>query len=744
MSTQGAVQLDVTINGQSFTALKDHAVSLSIRRVIGDAADEFTLEAFDETAWRLENALMGSELAPVTIRYSASNTLKKTLIFSGICLDYQISFVGLATVLSITGILSTSEEDTTGFWFDRRAIEWVGQTKPIYADGEDKTVIGYICDGKSAAEYSNYEKNEDVCAFVDYDKDSGIPITYYNPTRIFKRIIHKYNGDKLGTTSLNVKEVSGTKNVYTRNATQYDGDNGAVINDYSNRIYSRLPEEGFNVVAVCAIMGNIMQESSFNPEAENSSHHYGLCQWSQTYFPQFYHSSFEYQRTHMADWIKSEYNSFYYKYKSNYKLSDFMNASSIEDATEAFCRVVERCGESEMNLTKRIAYARGYYNHYVTNHGDTDVTVSTVNTITYEADYNGAVEGWGTGGSNGFVIGDCDESRWVQGVPLLQEANETAAQYINRALCKFAVTNTHPNDIYQEVAGFQYYIKNGKHYFKALNYNTSPNSKELITIEYGKQNATVISFSIDKIGVLAMTGVNQVDTSAMNYFTNEGMTEDIFLGYEKKKTDEEESKNSAYENWYFGQFSNVKVASSGVSDELRTQLSSIWNDLQNFCYKANLTVWADGTNKYAPGNYIEVIIMGNGMRHYASGTYYILEINDTISSDGYAQSMVLLKGSDQLGGVAVSDSGLVDNSINDVNGNIISAVSTYSTEADAKKAAEAAEEARQKRVDYLNSLESLEDLKQAEVQKILVTAYEEGWSSKKTQKELDKIDAKYK
>ena len=75
MSTQGAVQLQVTVNGHSLSIDKKNLVSLQVKRNIGDAANEFTLEAFDETAWQLEEALMGEDYAPITVSYSSSNSL---------------------------------------------------------------------------------------------------------------------------------------------------------------------------------------------------------------------------------------------------------------------------------------------------------------------------------------------------------------------------------------------------------------------------------------------------------------------------------------------------------------------------------------------------------------------------------------------------------------------------------------------------------------------------------------------
>lgn len=101
--TQGAIQISVLINEKTIHIDRKNLVSLKINRILGDAADEFTLEIFDESAWKVEAALKGtaskssddtSKLAPITVMYSASTDLNrtKTVLFSGIILNYQVAF----------------------------------------------------------------------------------------------------------------------------------------------------------------------------------------------------------------------------------------------------------------------------------------------------------------------------------------------------------------------------------------------------------------------------------------------------------------------------------------------------------------------------------------------------------------------------------------------------------------------------------------------------------------------------
>ena len=306
MATLGAVQLDIVINGKSITITKDHAVSLRITRLIGDAADQFTLEAYDETAYKLESALMDDRLASISVRYSVSTkNNKNSVLFAGTCYNYELTFVGRATMLTITGILASSTGIENGYWFDTRAVEWVGGLN-YYTDANGSKVIWGI-DGKSQDQYANFKENLDVCAFLDYPiiKDesgneivSSVPVAYYNPARVFRRIIHAYNGDKLGSTSTTTTTVhSGSPMTFVANTNIKN-------NDVTKKIWNYLTGTNkYNPYIAAGIMGNMMRESSMNPSADNGTH-YGLCQWSKTIFPQMNGASLDRQLAFIDSWLK--------------------------------------------------------------------------------------------------------------------------------------------------------------------------------------------------------------------------------------------------------------------------------------------------------------------------------------------------------------------------------------------------------------------------------------------------------
>ena len=262
---QGAIQLQIIINNKSLSISKKHLVSLSVKRVIGDSANDFTLEVFDETAYQVENLLIGSAFPSITVKYSSSTSLTKSVIFTGMCLDYSTTFTGRAMMLSITGILMTTGDVYDGWWFDKSTIEWCGSEISDY--GELGKTHEYWIDGKNSATFSQYKDNRDVCAIVVSDENGGAT-AYFNPGRIFQRIIHKYNGDKLGTGTIS-KTYTGS----------YDAGS---IDDIKKYVWDSLIGAGYSNIATAAVMGNIEWESGFDTDKIEVGNGigFGLCQWS--------------------------------------------------------------------------------------------------------------------------------------------------------------------------------------------------------------------------------------------------------------------------------------------------------------------------------------------------------------------------------------------------------------------------------------------------------------------------------
>lgn len=365
---QGAIQLQVIINNKSLSISKKHLVSLNVKRVIGDSANEFTLEVFDETAYQVENLLIGSVFPSITVKYSASTSLNKSVIFTGMCLDYNTTFTGRAMMLSITGILMTTGDTYDGWWFDKATIEWCGSEPEDHGDGESHE---WWIDGKNAATFANYKDNRDVCAIVISNDDGGYT-TYFNPGRIFQRIIHKYNGDKLGTGTLS-STYSGS----------YDAGS---INDVRKTVWDALRNAGYSNIATAAVMGNIEWESGFNTGLEEKTTRtdkgYGLCQWTfgrrtnlENYAKSLGKSSSDLgvQINYMLGELTpgggcSGYASYQIieptssSYDGNkYYKSDWESSTDVNKATVAFMALFERPNVKYAHISDRKVFANKFY-----------------------------------------------------------------------------------------------------------------------------------------------------------------------------------------------------------------------------------------------------------------------------------------------------------------------------------------------------------------------------------------------
>lgn len=399
---QGAIQLQIIINNKSLSVSKKHLVSLNVKRVIGDSANEFTLEVFDETAYQVENLLIGSAFPSITVKYSASTTLNKSVIFTGMCLDYNTTFTGRAMMLSITGILMNTGDAYDGWWFDKATIEWCGSEPEDRGSGDGEHE--WWIDGKNAATFANYKDNRDVCAIVVTD-ENGNPTAYFNPGRIFQRIIHKYNGDKLGST------YSG----YTKGS--YDNTSGGNIStsNATDAAWSYFRNNGFTQECAAAIMGNIQAESSFIPnniQGNGKGPAAGLFQW-ENYNTKSgrWKSMYNYASSKGKDWTdvqcQLEYamselegclntytgpNGAHGTYsngtpwgwpKEKLSLAQYKAYKDVNEATEIFSRVFERPSIPHMDNRKK--YANNFLAKYKDQNSARDIKQGGVYTTTKEA-----------------------------------------------------------------------------------------------------------------------------------------------------------------------------------------------------------------------------------------------------------------------------------------------------------------------------------------------------------------------
>ena len=254
------------------------------------------------------------------------------------------------------------------------------------------------------------------------------------------------------------------------------------------------------------------------------------------------------------------------------------------------------------------------------------------------------------GNNLNFEIGEVDESLWVNAENInLTQSNETAASFIANTLCKIAIK---PGS---KSAGFKYFIKNGKHCFKAIDYSSTASNK-IVKAGYYLKDSEVISFTVDSVGAMIMAGSERDEQgnylgslSTADSLTGDTVTSDLinYEGHFKTEDALDDDQKALSTNWYYTRVSSVKIISSGTKALADITLKNQLEKVKEYVMSATLTIWGDYSDVYIPGNYIEVIVMTpDGNQHYSSGKYFIVSADDSISSDGYIITLKLLKSTD--------------------------------------------------------------------------------------------------
>ena len=138
---------------------------------------------------------------------------------------------------------------------------------------------------------------------------------------------------------------------------------------YATKVWLYLRQKGFSQEITCAIIGNMMIETSggsldLNPVIYSpSGNYYGLCQWSKKYYPEAHGLSFEQQLEFLLNNIEWEINTFGKCYKEGFKYKDFLNMTDVEDAALAFAKSYERCSSVSYEMRQEAAVvAYEYFN----------------------------------------------------------------------------------------------------------------------------------------------------------------------------------------------------------------------------------------------------------------------------------------------------------------------------------------------------------------------------------------------
>ena len=129
----------------------------------------------------------------------------------------------------------------------------------------------------------------------------------------------------------------------------------------ATEIWLYLSEYGLNEHIIAGILGNMMAETGGHTLAikdkiwDSSKKYYGICQWSLYYNPQLSGTTLEEQLLHLITSMEYEFNTFGYKYKSNFKYNDFLQMKDAEEAAMAFAKSYERCASFSYEKRKKNA-----------------------------------------------------------------------------------------------------------------------------------------------------------------------------------------------------------------------------------------------------------------------------------------------------------------------------------------------------------------------------------------------------
>ena len=147
--------------------------------------------------------------------------------------------------------------------------------------------------------------------------------------------------------------------------------------DVKEKVWFTLRNEGYSEIAVAGVMGNISQESSWEPTTQNSIGAIGLCQWLDR-APKLR----AYANSKGVEWSDVDTQIEFMLAEltpggkgiatyqggecgpKGYRIDNWKNANTPEEAAEAFCKFYERCGEKEANMQHRKEEAAKFYNMY--------------------------------------------------------------------------------------------------------------------------------------------------------------------------------------------------------------------------------------------------------------------------------------------------------------------------------------------------------------------------------------------
>lgn len=130
-------------------------------------------------------------------------------------------------------------------------------------------------------------------------------------------------------------------------------------------------ELGYNEYVCAGIIGNIMAEcggQSLNIDWDiynRTGEYYGICQWSNKYYPEVHGTSLEFQCEFLRDTIAHEINMFGKLYEEDFYYEDFLALEDVYEAALCFAETYEKCGDRTYPI--RQCNAEFAYEYFVVN-----------------------------------------------------------------------------------------------------------------------------------------------------------------------------------------------------------------------------------------------------------------------------------------------------------------------------------------------------------------------------------------
>jgi hypothetical protein len=141
---------------------------------------------------------------------------------------------------------------------------------------------------------------------------------------------------------------------------------------FATKVFEYFMQRGFTKEATCAIIGNMMIETSggtldLKPDIYSASgNYYGLCQWSLRYYPETEGLTFRHQLNYLFSTMPWEFNTFGWLYEDDFNYEDFIKMTDVKEAALAFAKGYERCGQASYGLRQKAAEKA--YNYFTFKH----------------------------------------------------------------------------------------------------------------------------------------------------------------------------------------------------------------------------------------------------------------------------------------------------------------------------------------------------------------------------------------